>query len=143
MFSRDFMPRSYNTALEQRECRFNGIGVNIAVCILARMVDGFVNAALQFVQGPRIDGRFVGHNHFHMPANVRVDNLFHRGGLGILRANQPEIAVALTDTDHNLLVTSRSPSPRLAADIGLVNLDYSTKLGLSRFQHCCADTMAE
>ena len=34
MLRGDFMPRSHNAALEQREGRFHGVGVNVAVGVV-------------------------------------------------------------------------------------------------------------
>ena len=137
------MPRSHNAALEQAESGFDGIGVNVAVRVLAGVIDRLVHAALQFVQGPRIDSGFVRHNHFDVTANVGVDNLFHGCGLGILGANHSQIAVALTNADDYRLLRSRTPTALLAANVGFVNLYGAAKFVLSRFQHSRANAMAE
>src|SRR5438552_2277311 len=66
MFRRDFMPRAHNAALEQRESRFHGICVNIAMGVFPRVIDGLVKVLLHLVESVWIDSRFVGHNHFYM-----------------------------------------------------------------------------
>src|SRR5438067_12076254 len=110
MFRGDFMPCTNNAALEQRESRFHGIGVNVAVRIFTGMVDGLVEVLLHFVECPRINSGFIGHNDFHMTADVRVDNLAHGLRLSILRANEPQIAIALPNADNYGLVAFRTPS---------------------------------
>ena len=63
----NLMPRSDDATLEQRKSRFNGIGVNVAVSILAGVVDCAVLVLLNLIERPRVDARFVGHNHFDTP----------------------------------------------------------------------------
>ena len=122
MFRRDFMPRSHNATFEQRESGLDGIGMNVSMCVLAGMIDRFMHSLFQLVQGPRIDSRFVSHNHFDLTANVGVDDLFHRGGLRILGADQSRIAVALANADNDRRLTSRTPTALLTAYLGFVNL---------------------
>src|ERR1700726_3492067 len=127
MFRTDFMPRSHNAALEQREGRFHGVGMDIAMGILARMVDCLVLVLVHLFERPRIDGRFVSHNHFDVAAHVGIDNLAHRIGLCIFGMNQAQIAIALPNPDDHFLFTFWPPSALLSADVGLVYLNSATK----------------
>ena len=77
---------------------------------------------MHLVERPRIDSGLVGHNHFDVAADVRVDNFAHRRGLRVFGMNQPEIAVTLPDADDNLLFGAVAPLAGLAANVGLVNL---------------------
>src|SRR6266478_1918799 len=109
MLRRDFMPCAHNAALEQRESRFHGVSVHITVSVFLRVIDGLVKVFLHLVERPRIDSRFVGHNHFHVAPNVSVDNLADSCGLGILSMNKPKIAVTLADANNNLLLAPWPP----------------------------------
>lgn len=143
MFRRDFMPRTNNAPLEQREGRLNGIGVNIAVSVFAGVINRAVLAAVEFINRPRVDCGLIRHNHFHVAADVGVDNLSHGSGLGILGANQAEVAIALANADNNRLVTSWPPPTRFPAYIGFIYFHDSAKLLLRRLQHGRSDAVAE
>jgi hypothetical protein len=88
------MPVPTMPRLSREKARFHGICVNIAVRVVLRMVDGLVKVFLHLVQRPRVDCRFVGHNHFYAAPDVLVDNLPHGRRLRILSADQPQIPVA-------------------------------------------------
>src|SRR5882762_11019959 len=143
MLRRDFMPRAHNAALKQGECRFHGVRVNVAVSVFPRVVNRLVLALLHGIKRPRVDSGFVGKNHFHMAADVRVDNLFHGLGLGILRPNQPKIAVALPDSDNNRNVALRTPPALLTCHVGFINLHGAVQLLRRYFQHGRTDAVAE
>ena len=67
-----FMPRSNDAALEQGERRFHGVRVNVAMRVLAGVVDRAMLGLLHLVQRPRIDRGFIRHNHFDMASHVRA-----------------------------------------------------------------------
>lgn len=136
------MPRAHDAALEQGECRFDGIGVNVAVGIFLRVVNRLVARAHVF-ECPRIDSGFVGQNHFHVVANVGVDNLLNRLRLRIFGANQSEIAVPLPDANNNLRFVLRTPAALLASYISLINLDFAAKFFGCHFKHGRAYPVAE
>ena len=143
MFRRDFMPRSHNAALEQGESRFHGIRVNVAVGVVLGMVNRSVEVLLHLVQRPRIDSRFVSNNHFHMAAEIRIDNLSDGRGCCVFGVNHAEIAVALPDADDNLLIGTVTPLARLAANIGFINLNRAAKFLRGNFEHRVANPVAE
>src|SRR6266849_7700621 len=116
MLCRDFMPRSHNAALEQREGRFPGVCMYVTMCVFPRVINRLVLALEHFIERIRIDGRLVSQNHFDPSADIRIDNLAHRLGLRILRPNQSEIAVALPDADYNRHVTLCAPTALLACN---------------------------
>src|SRR6266478_2810508 len=143
MFRGDFMPRAYNAALEKRESRFHGVCVHVAMNVLLGVIDRLMDFFLHVIECPRIDSGFVCHNHFHVPADVGIDNLAYRVRSRIGRANQAEIAVALPNADYYGLLASCTPAALLAAHIGLINL-YGPAQRLGRYvQHGRADAMAE
>ena len=137
------MPCSHDATLEKGECRFHGVCVHVAVRVFPRVIDGLVKILLHLVKRVGIDGRFVSHNDFDVPAHVGVDNLAHGSRLGILGPNQAEIAVALPDADYYGLVGFWTPSPSFAANVGFINLDCSAELGRGHFQHRGSDSVAQ
>src|SRR2546429_3890257 len=143
MLRRDFMPCPHNTTLEKRECGFDCISVNVAMRVLAGMVDSLVKILLHLVERPRIDSRFIRHNHFHMTADVGVDNLPHGRRFGIFGANQSEIAVALANANYHGYFALCTPSAFLASNVGFVYLNSAAKFFRSGLQHCSADSVAE
>lgn len=143
MFGVNFMPCSYNAALEQGESRFHGIRVNVAVGILAGVIDGLVLVALNLVERPRVDAGFIRHNDFHLSAHMSIDNLSHRSRLGILGADKPKIAVALANPNDDLLDAFFAPSALLTANVSLINLHGAIQGLRSGFLHRGTDSMAE
>src|SRR5260370_1573932 len=143
MLRRDFMPRSHNAALEQREGGFYGISVNVAMRVLAGMVDSLVKVLLHFVERVRIDGRFIGENHFHVATNVRVDDIPHSLGLGTPCPDQPQIPVALANANDYSLVALWTPPASLAANVDFVNLDLAAKFLRRYFEHGSANPVRE
>lgn len=137
------MPRAHDAALEKRESRFHGVRMHVAVCVLPRMIDGLVKVLLHLVKRPRVDRGFIRHNHFYMAPDIGVDYLAHGRGLRILGANHSQIAIALSDTDYDLFVRTRTPAALLTANISFVNLDNTPKLLFGGFQHGRSDAMAE
>src|SRR5437016_13254302 len=97
MFRRDFMPCTYNAALEQAESRFHSVCMHVAVRVLTGMVDSLVKVLLHLIECPRVDSRFIRHNHFHMASNVCIDHFADSLGLGIFGTDEPQIAIALPD----------------------------------------------
>src|SRR5216683_1090136 len=143
MFSADFMPRSHDSALEQAESGFHGVCVYVPMSIFPRVIDGLVKVLLHLVERPRVDSRFVRHNHFYVAPNVGVDNFTHRRGLRILSTNHAQIAVALPDADYNRYVALWTPAAFLARNVGFINFDCAAELRRGDFQHRGADSMAE
>src|ERR1700730_1261317 len=139
----DFMPRSNDAALEQRECRFNGVRMNVAVCVLARVINRAMLIRLHLIECPRIDCGFVSYDHFNMAPEIRVDNVAHRGRGRILGPNQPQIAVALSDADYDLLDALWTPAALLATYVGFVYLYGAAKRLWRCFLHGLTDAMAE
>ena len=69
------MPRANDAALEQRKGRLDGIRMNVAMRVLSRVINRAMLVVPEFVERPRIDSQLIGHNHFHVTADVRVDDL--------------------------------------------------------------------
>src|SRR5260370_42680930 len=104
------MPRANNAALEKRERRFYGVRMYVAMRVCSRVVHSPMQVLLHLIECPRVNSRFIGHNDFHMTANIGIDNLPHSRRLGIFSANQSEIAIALPDSNDYRWVTLRTPT---------------------------------
>ena len=79
------MPRSNDAALEKREGRFHGVCVNVAVSVFLGVVDRVVLVLLNLVERARVDRGFVGHDDFHVAADIGVDDLSNSLRLCVLR----------------------------------------------------------
>jgi hypothetical protein len=149
----DLVPSSHDAALEKRERRFNGVGVDVAHDIdAAAVLDGLVpdsrNVGVFHCKG--IGGEVIHEDHVHILANVLADVLGNCSGLYVLSVEHAKLAIALPDADYDFLFRSASGKPvslgtvlSLSADVGFIYLDLSVEHGLLRFNHCSANTMAQ
>src|SRR5947209_4617029 len=86
MLGAESVPRSHDSALEKRECRFDGVGVNVPHDIdAAAMLDSLVVLVSSLLNGYRIRGCVVGHNHIYIFADIFADELRQCSGLRIAR----------------------------------------------------------
>lgn len=143
MFRRDFMPRANYATLEKRERAFYRIGVNVSMDIFFGVIDSLVFFFGELGQSPRIDRGFIGHNHFYVFANMIFDDFSNCGRSGLFDTNQAKISVALTNSNDSLLLRTRTPPPRLAANVSLVNLNRAIKRLGSYFHHSSADSVTK
>lgn len=127
VFRADFMPRSNDAALQERERRLDSIGVNLAMRVFAGVVNRLVLRGLYLIQSEGINQGFIGQNNFDVSAHVRVDDVLHSLGLRVLRANHPKISVALANPDNDLRGVLRTPAALLARNIGFVYLYHTAK----------------
>lgn len=103
MLRGDFVPRTNDPTLEQREGRLYGVR---AVNVLLRAV---VHDAMlmrwhrSLLESRRVGYKVVRHDHVNITRNVLADVLRQRARLRIFRMEEPQVAVTLTDADDNLL----------------------------------------
>lgn len=147
MLGADAVPRSSNPTLEQRESGFHGVGVNVAHDVYARtVVNLFVVGSLCFAHRGFVGRCVVSENDFHILTDILADVSGERSSFRIVRVEEPEIAVALADTDNHFLVVEFSDLSLVAipaTDVGHVHLDFAVEHGLVGLRHCVPDTMAE
>src|SRR5579862_875223 len=145
VFRRDVMIGADHAALENAEIAFNGVGVPkmAAHVFLNRMVDGAVAAELACNR--RVDRAFVRHHIGRLADFGFQDRLQCRAihARHVVRANP---AVALNQGNNRFLRRNVVlPVPRLAANIGFVDLNHlvrTTKLAvISKRAHRLADTV--
>lgn len=144
------MPRSDDTALQQRECGLDRVGMDFAVNIdLGLVFDGLV--ALRessSLHSAGIGIEFIGHDHVHIIADILADVLGQRPALGIIRVKEPDISATLPQADNDLLSAFRMPRLVLmalvpTANVSFVHFDRAVKHRFFRRRHCSADAMAE
>lgn len=149
MLRANLVPRSNDAALEQRECGFNGVGVNVTAHVLFRLViDRLVLSAMDpsFDHSRWITRQFIGDHDFHIGAHVFLDVLCQRAGLRICRMEESKIAAALPDANYDfflILAVPDSLASLLSANVGFVHLNSAVKHGLVYLLHCVADPVAQ
>src|SRR5271157_3264255 len=73
MLSTEFMPCSHDAPLEQRKCRFDGVGVNVgseADVLLRGVVDGFM---LMVTNGSRVCGEIIRDDYIYVLGDILFD----------------------------------------------------------------------
>src|SRR4029077_11129831 len=148
MFCRDFMPRTDNSALQERERRFDGIRVQIANRVNAHaVIDGFVLSEHSSISDRLgIRGKIIRHDYVHIRAHIFLNVLRQCPALAIIGMEETEIAAALPDTDYNLFRGATSTLAALgglAANISLIDFYDAAQRLWHRFFHRSPDAMAE
>jgi len=153
MLCANFMPRSDDAALEQRERRFHCVRayakVGIVSNVFFRLVVDFpvlYVAHASFDHSRWIPGHFISDDHVHVGAHVILDVLRQCAGLRVRSVEESEITPALPDADYDfLLVLAELHAFALlfSADVGFIHFDNAVKHRLIYLPHCSADTMAE
>jgi len=146
----DLVPCSHNSAFQEREGGFNGVGVNVPVNINpVPMADGFVLSALNAStnHGLWIGWKFVGHHNLDIGTDVFLNVFCKCAGLGIFRVEEPQFTPALSQTNHNfLIIVRRVPafSPvLLSAYICFVHFYCAIQLGISRLLYSVTNAVRQ
>src|SRR5260370_18849240 len=98
------MPRANDAALEKGECRLYGIGMNLSHNIdVTAVVNRFVrnSSSLSCV---RVRSKIIGNDHVHIGLDVLSDILGERSSFYIIGMEQPQIAIALPNPNHDFFV---------------------------------------
>ena len=148
MLRADFVPRSNDAALEQRECGFDGIGVDVAIGVDAQLVtDGLVPSILsQITRRAAICFPIVREQDIDIFADIFADVLLQSSALGIRGMKEAQIAAALTDADNDFLVfvfVCPSTPDILSANKGFIHFDFAAEQRSVNFNHRVTDAMAE
>ena len=153
MLRTDSVPCSHNAALQERECGFDGVCVNVTHNVnVAAVLNGLVSCSRNFssFHGEGIRGEIIRENYIYILANILSDELCNGSGFNICGMEHAKFAIALTDTDYDFLFGSASGESiflgtrlSLAADIGFIYLDLDVEHRLVDFHHRCADSVAE
>ena len=146
MFCADFMPRSHDAALEQGECRFNGIGVNVsseADIFLRGVIDGFV---FRIAHGVLVGLECVCDDDVNIGTDIFPNVLRQGSSLGILGVKETQVTIALTDTDNYFfggLACFRSPANLATAYVGFIHFDCTVQHRLIHFFHGSTNAVAQ
>jgi hypothetical protein len=149
MFRADSVPCPHDAALQKRESRLNGIGVNLSVHIDAALVlDSLVLCGWNSsaAHGISISGEFIGNEYVYIFANVLLDVLRQCAGFRIRNMEEPKITATLPDSDDNLFgffASVNAISDLLPANIGFVHLYGASQHLLIVFLHSGPNAMAE
>ena len=145
------MPRTNDAALQQRERGFYRVSVNVGsdtdIFLLGMihrlMLFTWYSGALHCM---RICGEVIRHDHIHVTADVLADVLGQCSRLGVCGMEEPQIAAALTDTDHNLFclfASVNAPSDLFAAYVGLIYFNGAIQFGSGDLFNSMTDAMTE
>jgi hypothetical protein len=150
MFCADLVPRSHDAALQERECRLDGVGMNVSSgtdVFFFRVIDTFV---FEITDSRFVSSPLVGDDNVYVGADVFLNVLRQRAGLSVLCVKESQIAIALTNADHYFFLSGGSnllpvlPSPEsFSANIGFVHLNRAFEHYAFGFFHGRADAMAE
>lgn len=147
MLGAQTVPRSRDTAFEERESGFDGIGVNVAHDVYAAAV---VNSLVVFPASLShcCDVRHVviGENHVHILGDVLLDVPSQRARLRVLGVEEAEIAVALADTENHFFVVHACHAALAAilpTNVSGIHFHLSVEHGLVSLRHSVPDAMAE
>src|SRR5271166_5265272 len=132
MLGADLVPSSHDTALQQRECRFYAVRVDVSAeadIFFRRVVHGFM---FSFANGSRICGKVIGHDYINIGANVLFDVALHSTVLSIFRMEKPQITVALANPDYDFLIgfsLAATSTAILSADVSFIHFDSTVQHG--------------
>lgn len=151
MLRADFVPASCDAAFQERERRFDSVGVNVrsAPDVFFLPVVHFLMTVAEFTDSLSVGRQFVGNDYIHVLGDVFLDVLLQRSNLGVLGVEEAQIAVALADADYDFLVCTLLAAPifpravQSSTDVGFVHLNRSIEHRLVSFFHGRTDAMAE
>jgi len=147
MLGAESVPRSHDAPLEKGKGRFNRIGVNVSHDIDAGTVVNFlVVCPLGFPHGGIVRGGIIGENDFHVLTDILADVLRERSAFCVSGVEEAQIAVALTDSDHDFFVIvlcDVAPTAIHAANVGNVHLYLAIQHWLISLRHRVPDAVTE
>ena len=142
------VPAAYDAALQERECRFDRIGVDVAFGVDAEFVPNRLVSAIfaEMLGRAPIGVEIVCEQDVYILTDILSDVLFERSRLRVCGMKEPKITAALTDADNDFFVIKSCAlafSPVLSANVGFVHLDLPGEHFLLALDHRGADAVAE
>src|SRR5208283_3161613 len=146
MLSADLVPCPGDAPLEQRECRFDAIRVDvssIADVFSCTVVYGFM---LEIADGFRVSAEIIGHDHINVLRDILLNVSRQSSRLGIFGMEESKFTVALANTNDAFLVVS--PTHPLAsvldsAHIGFVHFDSTIQHAAVCLSHSSTNAMEQ
>src|SRR6266478_333112 len=148
MFGADTMPRSYNPALEQRECGLHRVcAYHYALLSAHILVLAVVDALMLRVPKLRhlevIELGFIGHDYVNGRVHIAGDDLVQRVLIDVVSPDEVKMPAALTDSnDGGFVLQLPMVTALLPSDVCFVNLDCAGELVI-RLSHCSPNPMAQ
>src|ERR1700722_9023932 len=148
MLRANFVPASDDSPLEKRECGLDCVSRDTRAIFISRIFLGTVIHGFMFEVTNRcfVSLPFVGHNHFHILADILADVFGKSSCTGICSMKESQITTTLPDADDGFLSFHRSldaTSTLATADIGFVHFDSTVKHRLIYFFHSRTNAMTE
>ena len=147
MLGADFVPRSDDAALEQRECGLNRVSRNaesilVSDVFFVRVIHGLVRSASD---GAFVGVQSIGDDHIDIGGDIVPNVLRQSARFRILGVEKSEIPVALTNSNHNFfsLAALEAGASLAPSHIGFVHFDGAIEHGTICFLHGGTDAMAE
>src|ERR1700719_453633 len=148
MLCTESMPRTNNAALQKRECGFDGVGIDVALCINVELVPNrFVPSILpKMLRRTFVRLKVIREKDIHVLADVFSDVLLKGAALYIFRVEKSEVAATLTDSDYDFFVVMQRGfpfEPILSAYECFIHFNLSAQHSFVDFDHRCTDAMAQ
>jgi len=147
MLGTNLVPRSSNSALEERKGRFYGVGVGIPVNVLPFAVhDSFMILDSGLPHGNCVCPEVIGINNLYILADVLADVFSECAGLRIPRMEESEFSIALADAEHHFFIIHASADSFAAihpANVGGVHFDLPIQHRLVSLGHSMPYAVAE
>src|SRR5260370_5890467 len=150
MLRADLMPRTHDAALQERECGFDRISMNVSVHVPpVTVTDSFVLRAFYAStnHGLWVGWVFICDHYIKVGANVFLNVLSERARLRIFSMEEPQFAASLPQPNHDFFVVVGSVpalSPVLfSAYIGFVHFYRAMQCWLGRLLHRMTNAVAE
>lgn len=142
MLCADIVPSAHDPALQERKRGFDGVGMHQTGDIFLAVIDGLVLLALASFERVGVNGGFVGHDNADIFADVFIDDCADGLGFRIVRMDESQFAIALADTDDDILLAARQILAGFPADIRFVHFNRSIEHRLCLL-HRCADSVTK
>lgn len=141
------VPSSNDAALKQRECGFHSVGVDVSDYVASfAVVDGLVIAPSRLPHGDDVRNVVIGEDNFYILTDILTDVLGESSRFRILRVEEAEIAVALTNANHYFFVVvfcDVALTANLAANVSGIHFHFPIQHGFIGLRHCVPDAMAQ
>src|SRR5438552_984702 len=122
------MPRAHNTALEQREGRFDAIGTYFPTDILfCAVIHGFVLASV-LGKIKVVELGLISHDDIYGLVHISSNDVVYDFLIHFMRIDKMQMPATLTDADDWRFLPPLLRIRSLAADIGFVNFDGAREL---------------
>src|SRR4029077_7426140 len=140
MLCTDPMPGSNDSTLQEAECAFDGVGVNLAVNVNAIFVSDSLMLRFELAHRRRVRPIFIGDDHFNIFGDVVFDECGQRSDAHVASVEESNVATSLSDSKDDLLFALRMAGfvlmPALSrADVRFVDFDGAIKGMFVYFVH--------